>query len=235
MTIMVMPMAGDGKRMASISDTPKPLIEINGYPMFYWAAKNIPADKKVFIVRLDHIEKYSIDKTILNLFPEAIISVQNTKLDGQLLSILVAREYIDSEESLFLVDCDMYSDVKFDDFFDLSSTASILTFSSDLPNYSYVVKNGNMVDSIIEKNVISNNAVGGVFYWHKAKDFLKYSNICINKNVRTNNEFYVSSTYSEAILDGRIIKTLSSGRTYDLSTISGMSLFLEHINKNDKR
>lgn len=234
MTIMVMPMAGDGKRMASISDMPKPLIQINGYPMFYWAAKNIPADKKVFIVRSEHIEKYKIDKIIINLFPEAIISIQNTKLDGQLLSILVAREHMDSDESLFLVDCDMYSDARFDDFFDLSSTASILTFNSDLPNYSYVVKNGNMVDSIIEKNVISNNAVGGVFYWNSAKDFLKYSNICINKNTRTNNEFYVSSTYSEAILDGRIVKTLSSVRTYDLSTVNGMSLFLEYVNKNDK-
>ena len=38
-------------------------------------------------------------------------------------------------------------------------------------------------------------------YYKKGSDFVKYANRMIEKNIRFNNEFYVSQVYNEYILD----------------------------------
>lgn len=225
MTIMVMPMAGKGIRTLGFSSVPKPLILINNHPMFYWATQNIVSSKKIFIVREDHISKYQIDKEIKKIFPESTVLVQIGDLDGQLMSTLIAEQHIDTEEDIVFVDCDMFSEFTFNDFLISSSDCSLLTFNSSLDKYSYVSKNNNIVDKIIEKKVISNDAVGGVFYWKSGKTFLKYAKQSIEKQIKINNEYYISSAYSEAISEGVSVSIIKSEKTYDLSIDSDIEDF----------
>jgi NDP-sugar pyrophosphorylase family protein len=227
MTIMVMPMAGNGVRTSNIFDGPKPLIPINGFPMFYWAAKNIIADKKIFIVRRDHIIKYNINKIVKNLFPEAIVLVQEEKLSGQLLSTLIAKEYLDTSEDIVIADCDMYSDFDFNDFLNIQADAGILTFSNNEKNYSYVLKDFDFVIGIAEKQAISQEAVGGVFYWKHGYKFLKHAKDSIANNIKTNGEYYISGVYTEAISKGCRVKTIFSENTYDLSLEDQIKLFIK--------
>ena len=61
-----MPMAGEGSRFLKEGwTTPKPLIELNGQPLFKHAISSVCADgikmKYSFIVRHEHIEKYGIE------------------------------------------------------------------------------------------------------------------------------------------------------------------------------
>jgi dTDP-glucose pyrophosphorylase len=234
MTIMVMPMAGDGIRTSEFSNHIKPLIPILGKPMFYWAASNIIADKKVFIVRQDHIDKYRIDEIIKDFFPEAIVLIQDKKIKGQLLSTLIAFEYINTDDSIIIADCDMYSDFN-TKLFDGDSDASLLVFNSQSVNYSYIKDKDNSVLEIVEKNVISDKAIAGIFYWKSGKTFLKYAIESIIYNVTINNEHYVSSSYSRGILGGINITSLLSKNTFDLSTEKGIELFTKYkksIHKN---
>lgn len=60
---IIMPMAGEGSRFLKEGwDTPKPLIELKGLPLFMRAIGSVNSDnislKYSFIVRQEHIDKY---------------------------------------------------------------------------------------------------------------------------------------------------------------------------------
>lgn len=230
MAIMIMPMAGNGVRTAKIFNGPKPLIEINGKPMFYWAAKNINVDKKIFIVRQDHVLSHKIDQIVKNLFPDSIVLIQKEELKGQLLSILIAKDYFKIEEDIILVDCDMYSDFDISTLLEQKSNASILTFKSNSDNYSYVQTKENYVIKIAEKSRISEDAVAGVYYWKKGYDFLKNANLCIKNKIKINNEYYVSGAYAEAVKNDYNITIVKSKKTYDLSIKEDINNFIKKEN-----
>ena len=52
-----------------------------------------------------------------------------------------------------------------------------------------------------EKEVISNEATVGIYYWKHGSDYVKYAEQMIQKNIRVNNEFYVAPIFNEAIAD----------------------------------
>ena len=79
---------------------------------------------------------------------------------------------------------------------------AILTFESIHPKWSYAkCDKNNFVTEVAEKKVISKNATVGVYYWSKGKEYVKYAEQMIKKNIRVNNEFYVCPVYNEAIQD----------------------------------
>jgi NDP-sugar pyrophosphorylase family protein len=52
-----MPMAGAGSRLASLSNLPKPLLPVNGAPMYRQALKSFPQSQKTVFVTLDSIAR----------------------------------------------------------------------------------------------------------------------------------------------------------------------------------
>ena len=46
-----------------------------------------------------------------------------------------------------------------------------------------------IVTEVAEKNVISNNATVGIYFWKKGSDYVKYAKQMIKKNIIVNNEF----------------------------------------------
>ena len=94
---IIMPMAGEGSRFAKAGwTTPKPLIELNGQPLFKHAISSVTADgiqmKYSFIVRQEHIDKYAIDKGIKAFLPDAnVFSVMKTTR-GAVETCLMAEE-----------------------------------------------------------------------------------------------------------------------------------------------
>jgi dTDP-glucose pyrophosphorylase len=226
MTISVMPMAGDGTRYRSIGNEPKPLSTIDSMPMFYWAMEHVVADTKIFVVKDRHVSNYSIDRVIKDFFPDAIILVQQGKVEGQLMSVMLAKEFLQTSEELVILDCDMSLKIDHNRLQYLDCDAALGTFFSQSKEYAYVLKKEGAVVDIKEKNQISNEAVGGVFYWKRSNDFLQYATASILKENRVREEYYVSSVYDEAIKNGAVVKTIMSGFGYDLSTEIGRESFL---------
>ena len=75
---LVMPMAGRGSRFFENGFVmPKPLIEINDRPFFYWAtqsiAKFVDCADITFVVLEEHIRDHAIDREIKTYYPDAKI------------------------------------------------------------------------------------------------------------------------------------------------------------------
>ena len=71
---LVMPMAGRGSRFFENGFVmPKPLIEINDRPFFYWAtqsiAKFVDCADITFVVLEEHIRDHAIDREIKTYYP----------------------------------------------------------------------------------------------------------------------------------------------------------------------
>jgi dTDP-glucose pyrophosphorylase len=82
------------------------------------------------------------------------------------------------------------------------------------------------VSEVAEKNPISNIATVGVYYWSKGSDYVKYAESMINKNIRTNNEFYVCPVFNEAISDGKKIRTFEIKKMWGIGTPEDLNVYL---------
>lgn len=77
---LIMPMGGAGSRFFKNGFVmPKPLIEINNKPFFYWATRSISKyvelEDLTFVVLQEHIDDFGIDKSIKKYFPNANIVI----------------------------------------------------------------------------------------------------------------------------------------------------------------
>ena len=90
---LILPMAGRGSRFFENGFVcPKPLIEINGKPFFYWAARSI--EKYVdcaditFVVLQEHIRDFAIDEKIRTYWPDARIIALPEVTEGAAVTAL---------------------------------------------------------------------------------------------------------------------------------------------------
>ena len=86
----------------------------------------------------------------------------------------------------------------------------VCVFESDSPAHSYVRlmyklqdQKEDYVCDIAEKEVISNLAIGGLYYWKKGSNFVKYGSEMIERNERVKGEFYIAPVFNKFIEKGR--------------------------------
>ena len=108
---LVMPMAGGGTRfLKDGTDIPKPMIELQGKPFFYWAVQSVKKFVEVkditFVVLREHVEKYMIDKCIEFFYPEAIIIVIPKVLNGAVLTCCEGIKNLNDDLPVLFNDCD---------------------------------------------------------------------------------------------------------------------------------
>ena len=88
-----MPMAGRGSRFFENGFVmPKPLIEINDRPFFYWAtqsiAKFVDCADITFVVLEEHIRDHAIDREIKTYYPDAKIVALPEVTEGAAITAL---------------------------------------------------------------------------------------------------------------------------------------------------
>jgi thiamine pyrophosphate-dependent acetolactate synthase large subunit-like protein len=104
----------------------------------------------------------------------------------------------------------------------------ILTFENTHPKWSYVRLGENgFVTEVREKEVVSNEATVGIYFWKRGSDYVKYAEQMINKNIRVNNEFYVAPVYNEALEDGKKVKIFNIDKMWGLGTPEDFEYFVE--------
>ena len=158
---------------------------------------------------------------------------QDGKLDGAAKSCLLAKNIIDNDNPLVIANSDQYvkwnANFVIHQFINSGIDGSILTFYSTDTKWSYAKNNYHgVVSAVAEKNVISDHATCGIYYWKKGSDFVNYTEQMIQKNIKTNNEFYVCPTYNEAIEDEKIIITHKVEEMHGLGTPDDLKTFLEN-------
>ena len=202
----IMPMGGGGTRFLDKGfEVPKPLIEIQGKPFFYWAAKsilqNIDCVDIIFVVLEKHVKENHIDDAIKNFFPAAKIKIIPEVLPGAVCTCLKAVENISDNLPVIFCDCDhMFSCSslanRLSENRPLDFDGALITFESSAPQFSYVkFDDSGKIIGTVEKQVVSNRAICGAYFFANAELFRsmaeKYFETCQYK------EYFISGVYNE--------------------------------------
>lgn len=232
---VIIPMAGAGSRFTAAGYSfPKPLIDVNNKPMIHHVVDNIGIEANfIYVVQKAHREEYNLD-TLLNLItPDCTIVEVDGLTEGSAVTSLLAKEHIDNDHPLFFANSDQH--VVWDpmDFmYEMQETKSdggIVTFKATHPKWSFAkADENNIVTEVAEKNPISDNATVGFYYWKHGSDYVKYAEQMIEKNIRTNNEFYICPVFNEAIEDGKKIKMYQADEMWGLGTPEDLQHFLNN-------
>lgn len=197
--IILVPMGGFGTRFRDAGyATNKPCIPTydrhtgETQPMVLCALKDIPGSSdpsnKIICVDRDFHAKNGTEDTILSTFPEAVFIHDHVLLD-QAFACLLARDFLQTDEELFIGACDNGIDIDIDEFERKKSQSDVIMIShsgdqniSRNPNaHSWAELNANGKHiariSIKEKlgdDFMNDHATTGMFWFKHARDFLKY-------------------------------------------------------------
>lgn len=229
-----MPMAGEGSRFKDAGiDTPKPMIEFNGEPLFKNSLKTIDGLEvatQTFIVRKEHVDEFVIDKKIHEYYPDAIVMVvEKTTRGAAETAFLAIRNLIlsslaDFNDSVLIMDCDVIVDAV--DWKNIIRNCRVdgvlLSFNSNDPRYSYAgVKNGKVV-STAEKLVISEHALTSPYFIKKIEYFVDafhdMERYKPENGELTYKEMYMSILYNFMIADGKKIILVDADKITSLGT-----------------
>lgn len=210
---IVIPMAGRGTR-TEVYPLPKPLIPINGVPMIERAVQslNIPG-QYIFIRRIyensqwnDELyqilqratKPYGISPIILNLY---------SVTEGPACSAMIAEQYINNDLPLIVTNCDQIMHWDSAPFINAMQHTEVdgivVTYPANTKKNSYVrLTEDYFAVEFAEKEVISEYSLNGIHFWKKGRYFVESTKAMIEKNIRVNNEFYVSLTYNQLIERG---------------------------------
>ena len=200
-------MAGNGQRFFDEGyDLPKPLIAIKGKPMFKRVIENISltndkGEDLICVVRKDHVEQYHIDNHIKVYYPKATIHVLEHETEGAACTVMEAVAGLDNQHFM-VANCDqlmVYSPSEITRTALLWKGGTILTFKPNhqIPKHSYVkLDEDGRVLELKEKEIISDIATVGVYYFRSIHKFLIGVDDMMAANDRTNNEFYLAPVYN---------------------------------------
>lgn len=229
-TITILPMAGKGSRFSMKGYTrPKPLLDINGYPMFYQAVDCLPkSDNFRFITLKEHCNIYpEVEETIYQHFNKETTTI--LKLDevtqGQACTCFESIKDLDDDTPILITACDnasYWDETKYKVLLeDITNDVIVWSFknnptSKNNPNmYSWLdVDEKDYVKQAYVKKCIfddpyERNAIIGTFFFRKAKYFKNAYISMINKNSRTGNEFYVDTMLNECIEQNLKVKNFN--------------------------
>ena len=232
---VLIPMAGAGSRFAQVGYSfPKPLIEVNGKPMIQVVLENLNIEANfTFVVRKEHYEKYSLQYLLTLIAPGCNIVQVDELTEGSACTTMLAKEFINNDDPLLLANSDQFMEWNSNEclyaFNADGIDGGILTFKATHPKWSYAkVGEDGFVSEVAEKKPISDDATVGVYYWKKGSDYVKYTEQMIEKDVRTNGEFYICPVFNEAIADGKKVRIKEIERMWGIGTPEDLSYFLEH-------
>lgn len=186
---------------------PKPFAEICGKTMIEMLIENYQAFKEkrfIFILKESDVREFHLDEAIkVSAGDDSKIVTIKEQTQGMACSALLAIEYIDNGEQLIIANADQFFEI------DLTQAilhfkdydAGVITFESIHPRWAYIRldKDGNVIEAL-RKNPISKNAIAGFYYYRQGKDFVKASQMMVEKDVHLNGQFFISPTLNELIL-----------------------------------
>jgi UDP-N-acetylglucosamine diphosphorylase / glucose-1-phosphate thymidylyltransferase / UDP-N-acetylgalactosamine diphosphorylase / glucosamine-1-phosphate N-acetyltransferase / galactosamine-1-phosphate N-acetyltransferase len=235
---IVIPMAGHGSRFINQGTRmPKPLIQVGGRPMIAWALEsiaNIQASQIIFIVLREHEERYKVTSMLRDLVDTSLeVVLLDSVTEGQLCSVLAAREFIATDEDILICssDTNIVSDL-WKDINNRSADCHGIISVADLPgnrwSFARTDKDGQVVE-VAEKVRISNHASTGLYYFSHGRELVVVADEMISQNAKTRGEYYVIPVYQKFIERGWLVRTSVAEGMWDMGTPEALSKFEEHI------
>lgn len=245
---LVIPMAGRGSRFSRQGYTlPKPLVELNGKPFFWWAIESVKRATEVSeiicVVLKEHVVEHNIVTQISHFFPEAKFVILDDITDGALDTAMCGLQLIDNDLPVIFNDCDQAFEIKnlghyIKDMVPNSDVMAYLcNFESDSPAYSYALYKNEILIKTAEKKVISNFAISGAYIF--ANKNVLIENYQLYKRSCNYNELFISGIYNVLCDKGCIVKGilldahLSFGTPEELKEAENKKIFDTWLYKKD--
>jgi HAD superfamily hydrolase (TIGR01509 family) len=247
-TILI-PMAGMGSRFRDVGFLqPKPVIDIGGKPMIMWVVENILPRcfdlkaKIVVVIRRDQDQLARVAVQLRQIVPNLEVVYADALTQGAACTCLLAREHICNERPLLIINSDQYID--WNDAGDSSAfwqqmareaaqgyDANILCFKRPMElgdtKWSYAATDTDgFVNAVREKEVISDNATVGAYYWQRGADFVSSAEEMIARDVRVHGEFYVAPAYNIALERGQRVRLSFCRRLWGLGVPADLTDFI---------
>ena len=248
---VLIPIAGQGSHFRDVGFIQsKPMIDVGGRPMISWVVDNIlpkatglrPRFRFVVVVRRDEEKTPHIVEQLHEMVPNIEVVYAEGLTEGAACTCLLAREHIDSSSPLLVMNSDQY--VEWNEEQDstafwrqvseeaaLGYDGNILCFKQPMElgddKWSYAVTDSDgFVTNVREKDVISDNATVGAYFWHRGADFVSAVDEMIARNERVQGQFYVAPAYNICVERGQRIRLSFCRRLWGLSEPGDLVRFL---------
>jgi dTDP-glucose pyrophosphorylase len=187
----------------------------------------------VFLCQKAFLDSYR--DLFVNCIPERVLFhlVEVEKLtEGAACTVLLAEEFINSEDELFIVNCDQlvldsdWTDESLSLFRRRGAEGGIHCFLNDHPKWSYIKYVAGNIKQVVEKEVISPIATVGTYWFKRGSDFVSSAKEMIAKNMRVKNEFYIAPTYNLLIEKDKIVIPYMVNKMVGLGTPEDLEKYI---------
>lgn len=225
---IVIPCAGESSRFFIEGySVIKQLLKIKNKTIIEYVADNFksPDAKYFFIFQKKHMEKWYLE--IFLALEDAKINFEYIELDhltdGAVNTALTVKDRLNPEEELIIANSDQWVDWNYADFRnkvkDVDGCMPIFIDEKQENKWSFVsLDEHNQIQEVRAKDAFTKNAVVGIYYFNKAKDFIKYGQQMIDLNKRVNGEFYVCPVFNELIAGGKKVISYKVNQMVGLGT-----------------
>lgn len=215
---LVIPMSGLGTRFRDVGVlTPKPLIPIYGIEMFKLVTLNVLLPEVTSVTYVTRRE-FNLNNDLREFESQIQRPINNLELDetseGPADSVNMAIEEFGIEGPVLMVNSDQFFSPSYDLSTAISNSADglVLTMYDQDPKWSYAEVVDGLITRIVEKEVISQFATTGLYYFSSSELFTDSFKKMRAQDDRVNNEFYVGPSYNYAIADGKKIDNACLGQ-----------------------
>lgn len=230
-------MAGEGRRFREAGyELPKMLIEAKGKTLLEWSVDSLPLElcsRLIFVGQQNHEDEFGLSKKIFSIYGNKVNSLHFKFIDkltrGQSETACLAKHLIDPSQPLLIFNIDtQFSSSSLPQNLLRKNVDGVLgAFYSEEPRFSFAAldKEG-FVTRTAEKEVISSNALTGLYHFTYPPDFFEAAESAFAKNETTKGEFYIAPLYNHLIKKGRKLIVDLADEVNILGTPEELQLYL---------
>jgi CTP:molybdopterin cytidylyltransferase MocA len=214
MLTIAVPMAGSSAFFPpSEHRFPKVFHEIHGRPMIEVVLEKLMTIRSpkrfVFVVNDQDVKKFRLDNVLRMLSDgNCEIVLQKAQTKGAVCSLLLGVAHLNNDGPLVICNADQvigHDLNRIVDFFDpRERDGGVVCFDSVHPQWSYarVVGESTLAETA-EKEPISRNAIAGMYFFGRGRDFVEAAMRSIVKDRSHDGLYFTSAVLNEMILDNK--------------------------------
>lgn len=222
---LILPMAGHGSRFSVEGfSLPKPLLPVDGEPMFIKAIQSLPQTGNVVLICLDSFLNGGGSEVITSKTPDAKVVVLHQVTQGQAISCAHGLSSIDypQDKPILISACDygmIYDSAQLEQLLNRDKPdVVVFSFRDSIASkinpdmYSWLDVDGNGdIKSVSTKRFPGGDpfkipAIVGTMYFRKAQYFIDGLNVNLVQQLRTNGEYYVDDVINRCIAANLTVK-----------------------------
>ena len=224
---IVIPLAGNGSRLRPLYKKPKPFIEIGGTTLLEISMLGLPdADNYIFVVRRELLGDLSELLANMKLLQGKSYRIAEVAFptSGQASSAVHGLKLAKTDAPILISNCDTFfsSDFKVEPGYE----GVLGTFESNSPAYSYVEMNGKFAPRTAEKEVISDRASSGLYYFSSKELYLS---TYYSFDWPSLGERYIAPMYNMLIKNGSLVGESRIEKVLPLGTPEEIDYAVENL------